>query len=135
VMDQARPVFHKQRDQEYTQELSQAVVDAYQRDTVIGSVQLVSRAVFQWLQEANPDFHLYSLLRTGRGHARLPLPEAYRRSLRTLDRLKKREKEGKIRLDDSLKNLDPVALLSEALAHLKSYHTQPVLERRGDRLF
>ena len=135
VMNQGGPAFHKQRDQEYTQELAGAIVEAYHCDTVIGSVQLVSRAVFQWLKEANPDVDLYRLLRTGGSQPSLPLPEAYRRILHTLDLLKKREKAGKIRLDSSLKKLDPVALLSEALAHLKSYHTQPVLTRKGDRLF
>ena len=38
-------------------------------------------------------------------------------------------------MDHGLKTKDPVAILSDALAHLGTYHESPALERQGDRLF
>jgi hypothetical protein len=43
--------------------------------------------------------------------------------------------ENRLRLDETTKNKDTVAVVSEALAHLNCYHRRPALTRRGDRLF
>ena len=45
------------------------------------------------------------------------------------------EQGGKLKLDETLKSKDTVAVVSEALAHLGSYHRKPALRRQGDRLF
>jgi glycerol-3-phosphate O-acyltransferase len=130
-----KPCFDVQRDHEYTKELERSIVEAYQRETVVGSVQLVTRVVFDWLLRTNPAMDLYRLLRTGGAQASMPLSDFYHRLVLTLKALRDLEKKGEIRLDQALNNSDHVALLSEALAHLKSYHLNPVLERRGDHLF
>jgi glycerol-3-phosphate O-acyltransferase len=135
VMRKGEPTFDSQRDQEYTQELSKSILESFQKDTVIGSVRLVSRVVFDQLIKMNPHLDLYRLLRTGGNSPSLPLTEVYHHLQQYLKTLKALEKKRAIRLDNTLKNSNPIAILSEALAHLKSYHMQPVLERKGDRLF
>jgi glycerol-3-phosphate O-acyltransferase len=135
VLKDGVPTFDPQRDQEYTRELGVKIVDAFARDTVIGSVHLVSHVVFKWLKEVNPGLDLYRLMRTGGMQESLPLPEVYNRFEREWKILKKMEKEGRIRLDDTLHGEDPVPVFSEALAHLQTHHLEPVLERKGDRLF
>ena len=135
VMKDGKPCFDPQRDQEYTRELGHSIAESFVRDTVLGSVQLVSKVVFDWLQEINEEMDLYRLLRSGGKQESLSLTEAYARIEKTLGVLKEMEVQNKIRLDETLHDSDSVALLSEALAHLKSYHVHPVLERKGDRLF
>lgn len=135
VMKSGAPVLDPQRDQEYTRELGEKIIESFAKDTVIGSVQLVSYVVFQWLKEVNPGMDLYRLLRTGGTQQSLPLQEAYSRLEKAWKVLKKMEHEGKIRLEDQLKQQDPVAILSEALVHLKGQRGDPVLVRKGDRLF
>jgi glycerol-3-phosphate O-acyltransferase len=127
--------FDAQRDREYTQELAQSVLEAYRHDTVLGSVQAVTRVVWTWLKEKNPQTDLYRLLRVGGSQPSLSLQEFYPRLQSLLEKLRAFEKKSRIRLDQTLKESDPVALLAEALAHLKSYHRHAVLERKGDRLF
>jgi glycerol-3-phosphate O-acyltransferase len=135
VMRDGTPAFDEQRDEEYTRELAAAVTDSFRRDTVLNSTHLVAHSVFQWLRDRNPGMDLYRLLRTGGAEESMPLTEAYRRVERMLESLRAAAAAGRVRLDGSLGRKDTVALVNEALAHLKSYHRQPALARRGDRLF
>jgi glycerol-3-phosphate O-acyltransferase len=135
VLRADKPDFDPQRDMEYTRELGQSIAAAFRRDTVIKSVNLVSRTIFDWLKERNPQTDLYRLLRTGGIEESLPLTDAYRRLDKSLGLLRKAERAGRIRLDESLKFNDTVAIVADALTHLNTYHRRPALTRRGDRLF
>jgi glycerol-3-phosphate O-acyltransferase len=123
-----------QRDEEYTRELSQAIVDAFHRDTVLKATHVVSRAVFDLLRDRNPGMDLYRLLRTGGDSPSLPLPEVYQRLDRVLEAVRRAATEGRVRLDGAAARGDAVAVSSEAQEHLSSYHRRPAIERHGDRL-
>ncbi|MEW6442606.1 MAG: 1-acyl-sn-glycerol-3-phosphate acyltransferase [bacterium] len=135
VFRNGQPVFDRQRDEEYTRELGASIVDAFHRDTVLKSTNLVSNAMFKWLREWNSEMDLYRLLRTGGAAESVPLPQMYQRIDGTLGLLRKEEQDGRLRLDDTLKQRDAAVIVSEALAHLKTYHRRPAMVRRGDRLF
>jgi len=135
VEEDGQPVFDDQRDREYTRELSDSIAAAYRRDVVITPIHLMSRVVFDWLAERNPEADLYRLLRTGGVDESIPLTDAYRRVETMLVALREREGNGGPRLASSLRTRDTVKIVNQALAHLKSYHHRPALERRGDRLF
>ncbi len=135
VFRKDKPVFDEQRDQEYTQELSQAICGDFRRDTILSSVHLLCRVVFRWLEERNPGMDRYRLLRTGGREPSMGMIDLYSR-LQDLQRiLKKRMHRGEIRLDSVLMGNDTLMIVADALAHLKEYHTHRVLERRGDRLY
>ena len=48
---------------------------------------------------------------------------------------KKQSNQGMIKSGETVAGGDPTAIISDALRHFGSYHTHPVLERRGDRVF
>jgi len=135
VFRNGEPAFDSQRDQEYTRELARSIMDSFHRDTMVNSTNLISHAMFNWLHELNPSLDLYRLLRTGGTKGSLPLTDAYERVERVREKLLRMEEQGRVRLDDTVKRKDPVAVVSEALAHLKTYHRVPALARKGDRLF
>jgi len=135
VFRNGAPALDPQRDQEYTRELARSVMDAFHRDTLVNSTHLLSRSVFNWLRGRNRDQDLYRLLRTGGTDESVPLKEVYQSLERDRDVLRGMEARGRLRLDETVKSRDPVAVVSEALAHLGSYHRTPALIRRGDRLF
>lgn len=135
VLQDGKPAFDRQRDHEYTRELARSVIDAFNRDTVIKSTNLVSLAVFDLLRDHCPQMDLYRLLRTGGPEESFSLQEAYNRVSRALETARQLSQQGKVRLCETLSNKDTVAVVSEALAHLGSYHRRPALSRRGDRLF
>ncbi len=130
-----RPVFDAQRDREYTRELASSIGAAYRRDTVIKSTNLLSRAVFKLLGDKNPGLDLYRLLRGVGVEESFSLADVYRSVEDTLDTVHMLNQRGKLRIDDIVTRKDPVAIVSEALAHLGTYHRKPALVRRGDRLF
>ncbi len=136
VLDsQGQPAVDAQRDREYTRELARSISESYHQNTVIKSTNLVSRAVFDLLKEHNPDLDLFRLLRTGGAEESFSLQEVYGRIERTLTTARSLAQQGQLKLDKTLADKDTVAVASEALAHLGSYHRKPALERRGDRLF
>jgi glycerol-3-phosphate O-acyltransferase len=135
VLQDGKPTFDRQRDQEYTRELARSVIDAFHRDTVIKSTNLVSLAVFDLLRDRCPQLDLYRLLRTGGEEESFSLQETHNRVARALETARRLSQQGKVRLCDTLSKKDTVAVVSEALAHLGSYHRRPALSRRGDRLF
>ena len=135
VYQNGSPAFDAQRDQEYTRELALSIADAFRRDTVIKPTHLVSYSVMDWLWEKSRGMDFYRVLRTGGSEESIPMTEAHNRVHRTLETLRRLEKENRLRLDESLKGKDTASVVGDALAHLKCYHRRPALVRRGDRLF
>ena len=135
LMRDARLVDDPQRDHQLTRVLAEAVRQAYQRDTVINSVVLVARVVFQLLQQSNPQMDLYRLLRTGGRTESFALTDVYARVEQLVGALRDAAANGKVRLGPVVAQADAMDIVADALAHLSSYHRQPALERRGDRLF
>jgi glycerol-3-phosphate O-acyltransferase len=135
VFRDGEPSFDPQRDREYTRELGAAIVESFHRNAVINSTNLVNRAIFQWMWEDNPDSDLYKILRTGGRSESFSLTEAYRRVDRTLETVKKLAAKDRVRMGPTIRNKDTVFIMNEALAHLKAFHREPALVRRGDRLF
>jgi len=115
--------------------LASSIGAAYRRDTVIKSTNLLSRAVFKLLGDKNPGLDLYRLLRGVGVEESFSLADVYRSVEDTLDTVHMLNQRGKLRIDDIVTRKDPVAIVSEALAHLGTYHRKPALVRRGDRLF
>ena len=128
------PTFSTQRDQQYTRELADAIVAEFRRCTVLRPINVVAAAVFDLLKAKNPGLDLFRLLRHGGREPQLDLREVYRRLEEKLSLLRASEQRGQLRLDDTLKSADPVAVMAEALSHLSAYHSRPALLRRGDRL-
>jgi len=135
VYRNGRPAFDRQRDMEYTEELAEAIVDAFHRDTVIKATNLVSSAVFNLVREKNPETDLYKLLRTGGPDNSVALPDTYRRVEATLRSLRRLADRGRIRLDKTVSRGDTVLMMGEALAHFQSFHQHPAMVRHGDRLY
>lgn len=135
VQSNGGPGLDRQRDNEYTRELARAVSDSYVQNTVINSTHLVAFVVHSMLLQRNPDLDLYRLLRTGGRDESFLLPDVYDRADRLLIALRELAADDKLTLDDTLKRRDTVSVVSEALAHLATYHRVPAVKRRGDRLF
>ncbi len=129
------PAFDAQRDREYTRELANSIAHSFKKDTVVKPIHLISRTVLDWLLESNQDLDLYRLLRTGGAELSMPMTELYRRVERNLIKLHEMEQAKQLRLSRSMRTRDTAKVTSQALAHLKSYHRRPALERKGDRLF
>lgn len=133
VDGRATPV--AQRDEQYTRELGAAVADAFLRDNVLMSTQLVAYAMFKLLQEINKEASLYRLLRTGGAYESVAVTDLTTRLRHLLGAVESLVAEGRVRLDEDLQGLAPEDVLAHALRYFGTYHSKPAIRRRGNRLF
>ena len=128
-----RPVFDDQRDFQYTRETEAAIVDAYRRDNVLMSTNVVSLALYRLLQAANPGMDVYRLLRTGGQASSLAMSAVHAETERVLRAVKELPEPPRFGVD--LVTGDIPEIVSDALRHYACYHTRPAAVRRGDRVF
>ena len=133
VMRDGEPVHDAQRDAQYTRDMEPELVDAFHRDSVLMSTNVVGHALFRMLDQANPGMDPYRLLRTGGEKPSFPMADLHRETGRVLGALK--EARTPPRFGDELQGSDVQAIVADALKHFAIYHEQPAAERRGDRVF
>jgi len=133
VLRDGEPAFDDQRDAQYTRETEQSILEAYRRDNVIQSTNLVSFAVWNLLQQANPGMDRFRLLRTGGNTPSFPMAQVHAETERVIGGLKQVQ-DGPL-WGDELKGEDIQEIVADALKHYSIYHTSPAAVRRGDRLF
>jgi glycerol-3-phosphate O-acyltransferase len=134
VMRDGAPTRVFDRDAEYTRELGGRITDAYARDSVIECTHIAARATFVLLCRQNPGVDLNQLLKLSDPDESLALHEVYGETERLMQRLRKLRGDGALRLGPStVRSVDN--LIDKALQHFSTYHSDPALLRRGDRLF
>ncbi len=133
VMRDGEPVHDPGRDAQYTRELEPELVDAFHRDSVLMSTNVVGHALFRMLLAHNPGMDLYRLLRTGGASPSFPMADLHRETGRVLEALKTCRTPP--RFGDELQGGDVQGIVADALKHFAIYHEQPAAERRGDRVF
>ncbi len=126
------------RDAQYTRELGEVITAAYLRDTVIMATHLTAAAAFQRLRA--------SIGRTSRGAADLFTMLRHREDVtvarrdlaedvgKLLERVRAMEQRGEIVLAPNLQGKGGVEVVDASLRAFSGYHTDPVLEPRGDHL-
>ncbi|MGE0321269.1 MAG: 1-acyl-sn-glycerol-3-phosphate acyltransferase [Polyangiaceae bacterium] len=132
VLKNGVPEHDHQRDQEYTQEIADAVVKGLRENNVVMSTNIVAYTLMRMLKLKNPSVDLYRLLRTGGSTPSFPHGDVVRETAATIELVKAAEQP---RLADEVRSATALAAVDDALRHFKSYHTHPVAERRGDRVF
>jgi glycerol-3-phosphate O-acyltransferase len=119
-----------QRDAEYTRLLGRRLTEVYPRESVFHSTQLVSRVLFDAIAADAGTRDIYKLLRH---HVReVAVPEA----VRALGDLRRRivDMPAAGRLHQRVVAAGDAATLDDAVRALGTYHSHPVIERRGDVL-
>jgi glycerol-3-phosphate O-acyltransferase len=142
IIDTARYVMHRQdpvhapdRDAEYTREVGERIIDAFARDNVIASTNVLARAMFTLLRKQHPKLDLLRLLRIGGGgDDTFDLSQVHDETARLLFELRALEKRGAIRLAPGLRTDGVEDVVADGLRHFAIYHTRPAVTRRGDRM-
>ncbi|MBA3393138.1 MAG: 1-acyl-sn-glycerol-3-phosphate acyltransferase [Deltaproteobacteria bacterium] len=121
-----------QRDAEYTRALGRRLSQVYPRLTVLHSTNLASRAVFEAICKNAATRDIYRLMRAPLGHLEVPVPAAIEELVRLRARLAQHPEWGSEHPSYTTQSAD--AKLDDAIRGLSSYHTVPVIERRGETL-
>lgn len=123
------------RDRQYTRELGEAVARSYKKNLVLATTNAVAFAVFRILRMRNPELDLYRLLRVGGADDSLPLRDVHDIVRHLLVAVRAAAKEGELDLVPQLRTGSAEEVVADALRLFGTYHTQPALARKGDRIF
>jgi glycerol-3-phosphate O-acyltransferase len=131
LMRDGQVVADADRDAEYTRQLGRRVAAAFLEETVLLPTQVVAWLFFQRERAMAPHLDIFALLRTTSGdrHDRAEVCEALER-LRAY--LVKMEAEGRLKLDDVVRDATVDTLLDAAVATFGMYHAQAALVRGDD---
>jgi glycerol-3-phosphate O-acyltransferase len=130
-----RPQHSPQRDRVYTEEAGEVLRRSFKRNNVALSTNVVAFAAFAHLRRQNPNMDLYRLLRTAGGGAGIEMSTLAADVNRLTRRLQALAKNEECRLGPVIAAGDPMSIINDALRHFGTYHHEPVLRRRGDRVF
>ncbi len=133
VLTRDGPASVADRDQEYTREVGERIVEAFLRDNVVECTHVTAYAIFSLLRERNPRMNVLRVIRTGGEDEDLALADVYRRAQALSDKLFTMSEERRIRVGPSVKR-NAEDTVSDGLKHFSIYHTRPAAKRRGDRV-
>jgi glycerol-3-phosphate O-acyltransferase len=129
------PVEDHQRDAEYTKELGNTLVTAFNANNTLMSTHLLALVIFELLRRRHRGTDIYRFLREARlDEDGLPVSEVQAALGRVFDKARVLASRGELRLDERLMALNPYGLFINALRHLSIYHSRSVLTRSEDRL-
>jgi glycerol-3-phosphate O-acyltransferase len=133
--DTGRPAHIPQRDRVYVREVGDAVARAFRVDNVVLATNLVAFTLFEFLKARHPAMDLYRLLRTGGDGTGVEMGVFAERVRAVAVGARDAAAAGKLRVTDAVAEGNPARLIASALRHYGSYHRNPVITRRGDRVF
>lgn len=114
------------RDAQYTRELGEQICKAYTRDTVVMATHLTAAACFARLRSAAPAGDLFTVLRQ-RDAVTVPRDDLARDVVRARDELLALERDGLVRVSDSIRRASGGDIVEGAVRAFAGYHTSPVL--------
>jgi glycerol-3-phosphate O-acyltransferase len=113
----------KQREEEYTRMLSQAIVREYHKINTVFSSHLVAYTAFEVLKKRYNKFDLYDLLRLPEDECTLSYDEFKENLEKIRNHIYDLNKKGQIQIDDQINtNLD--GLISHGISNLGLYHAK-----------
>lgn len=128
-----KPCLDQVRDAEYTRELGERIVEAFQEDTVVMATHVVATCAFERLRRAVGKADLFAVL-NHRDDVTVPRAELAEDVEVMLAKLQELEERGGIVVAPALANRSANAVVDDALRAFAGYHTQEVLTPRGSEL-
>jgi glycerol-3-phosphate O-acyltransferase len=112
-----------QREEEYTNKLSQRIVEEFHKNNRVFSSHLVAFTAFQIIKRANKKLDLFSLLRLPEEEIAIPYDVFKSECLKVLDRIIAIKEEGKVQMAPHLEQ-DIDSIIGHGLANVGMYHAK-----------
>jgi glycerol-3-phosphate O-acyltransferase len=112
-----------QREEEYTNKLSQRIVEEFHKNNRVFSSHLVAFTAFQIIKRANKKLDLFSLLRLPEEEIVIPYDVFKSECLKVLDRIIAIKEEGKVQMAPHLEQ-DIDSIIGHGLANVGMYHAK-----------
>ena len=136
VLDaQGKPAPSPQRDRVYVRDCGDAIGRAFREHNVPLTTHVTAFTLFEILRASHLDMDLYRLLRTAGDGSGVTMGLLADRVRRVSGAIRALADEGRIQVAPTIARGNPSEIINDALSHFGSYHRQPVMARRGDRVF
>jgi len=123
---------NRQREQQYTTELGNAIVDRYFKDNIVLSSHLVAFAAFNLLKKENPRLDLYGILRLPEEDYRFSETNLHCVTGQILERLREMTSEGEIKLSKILEQEESDTIIRDGIKQLGAFHVvKPLRLKKG----
>jgi glycerol-3-phosphate O-acyltransferase len=123
---------NRQREQQYTLELGNAIVDRYFKDNIVLSSHLVAFAAFNLLKKENPRLDLYGILRLPEEDYRFSELNLQAVTEQILERLRQMASEGEIKLSETLEKEATAEIIRDGIKQLGAFHIKkPLRFKKG----
>lgn len=124
-----------QRDQEYTRELGERIVERYHYENTVLSSHLVAFTLFEALRAKYPDLDLYRFLRLSVERRALPLAEFLARAESNHAKFRAAADRGEFYLSEELKTSKTRDWVDDGVKQLGLLHDAAVVRVRGDAVW
>ena len=132
VMSNGELTHSDQRDAEYTKELGERIVEEYFINNIVLSTHILAFCLFTFLEKLNPAMDIYRLVRLNPEEAVINAMEIYN----LLDRLKMEiislYENGKISIDEKLKEQTSATIIEEALKNFNTYYDKELVVEKDN---
>jgi glycerol-3-phosphate O-acyltransferase len=118
----------QQRDQEYTRQLGEVLVQRFHRENTVLTSHAVAFAYFEALRRRYPDLDLYRFLRLSLEQRSIQKGEFMAEVERLYERLVKLERNGELFLSDDFKTRDLSNWVSDGVTELGLLHESAVVK-------
>lgn len=127
VLHDGAPRVDPERDAGYARALGERLVDAYERETVIMSTQLMAHVLFRHLVAYTPGVDLFGRMRR-RGEVVVPREQLRVELGVARDRLVRMQEQGEVCVSPVMRREDPDEIVSRALAAWRYHARTPALD-------
>jgi glycerol-3-phosphate O-acyltransferase len=124
-----------QRDQEFTRELGNKLVDRFHSENTVMTSHLVAFAYFENLRVRYPDLDLYRFLRLSLEQRSIPYSEFLATAQKYQKRLIDLASKGDLYIEDELRVSDTETWVEEGLSQLGLFHGNSVIKVEDDAIF
>ncbi len=121
VSRRGEPVLDAKRDEAYTRELGELLVERFERETVIMATQMVSHVLFRRIVRSTPGLDLFARVRM-RGEVSIGRKDLVREVGEARDALVELEQKGETRVSSLMRRATPDQLIDRTLSAFSGYH-------------
>ncbi len=133
VMRRGKAVPDPKRDAAYTRDLGEVLVRRYREETVLMATSLVAHVLYRRVVRSTPGVDFFARLRS-RGEVSFSREELAREVGELRDRLVTLQQRGEVRLNASLIDAEPMAIIERALEVWSGYHTRTAAKDLGTEI-
>lgn len=124
-----------QRDQEYTRELGNRIIDRFHRENVVLSSHLVAFALFEALRKKYPDLDLYRFLRLSVAQRSMPYSEFLVHAEGYYEKVRAAAERGELCLSQALRTPDVRTWVKDGIRQLGLLHEAAVVKVRDQAVW